>query len=154
MPQKGPDQTRPHIVSIQDSRPDGRLFEEAFRQDDADIELLTLYSVEKALDRLRDPARELPLLILLSAKFPTTTAADVLRSLKSDTRLRPIPVLVFGTYLFPEEIEELFAEQAGSVIEVPGDLAELERNVRLIKQYWLGIAGLPRLHALREPSHV
>ncbi len=117
------------------------------------MELLTLYSIEETLERLRDPDYELPVLILLAARFPTTTAVDLVRCLKADPRLRPIPVLVFGTYLLPEEINELFAEQAGSVIGLPGNLEELEQTVRLIKQYWLGIAGLPQRAAAREASH-
>src|SRR5258706_10038026 len=43
-----PQITHTYVLSVQNSRPDGRLIEEAFRQDDGDVELLTLYSGEAA----------------------------------------------------------------------------------------------------------
>jgi len=131
-----------YILSIQQNRPDGRLLEETFRQDGSDIELLTLYSPEAALDHLRDPRRPLPALILLAGRFPTITAVELLRMFKADPRLRGIPVLVIKSYMRQDEIDRLFSEQASSVIELPGKLSEVEEMVRLIKAYWFGIAGL------------
>lgn len=131
-----------YILSIQSNRPDGRLLEEALRQDADDVGVQTLYSPEAALQQLRDIDAPLPSLILLAARLPGMTAVDFLRACKGDPRLRRIPVLVTGTYLRTQEIEELFVEQASSVIEFPGQLLEFENVVRLIKAYWLGIAGL------------
>jgi response regulator RpfG family c-di-GMP phosphodiesterase len=133
-----------YILSIQNSRPDGRLLEEALRQDSDDVGVQTLYSPESALEQLRNIRIALPSLILLAARFPSMSAVEFLRSCKSDPRLRRIPVLVTGTYLRTQEIEELFVEQASSVIEFPGQLLEFENVVRLIKAYWLGIAGLSK----------
>ena len=138
-----PQPTRRYILSVQNSRPDGRLIEEAFRQDGDDIGLTTLYSGEAALSHLRDPLNILPILVLLAARLPTLSGLDLLRLLKADKRLRGIPILVFASYLLPVEVEEFFAEQASSVIELPGRLEDLESTVRLLKAYWLGIAGLP-----------
>ena len=139
-----PQPTRRYILSIQDSRPDGRLIEEAFRQEGDDIELLTLYSGEEALSHLRDPRNKLPILVLLAARLPTPGGLELLRLFKADQRLRAIPILVFATYLLPHEVEEFFVEQASSVIELPSRLEDFESTVRLLKAYWLGIAGLPR----------
>ncbi len=61
---------------------------------------------------------------------------------KADPRLRGIPVLVIKSYMRRDEIDQLFSEQASSVIELPGKLSEVEEMVRLIKAYWFGIAGL------------
>ena len=141
-----------YILSIQNSRPDGRLLEEALRQDEDNVGVQTLYSPEAALQQLRDIRSPLPSLMLLAARFPTMTALEFLRACKSDPRLRRIPVLVTGTYLRAQEIEELFAEQASSVIEFPGQLIEFENVVRLIKAYWLGIAGLSTAEASRNQN--
>ena len=137
-----PHPTRRYILSVQNSRPDGRLIEEAFRQDDGDIELLTLYSGDAALSHVRDPRNKLPILMLLAAHLPTPGGIEILRLVKADKRLRGIPVLVFASYLLPHEVEEFFAEQASSVIELPGRLEDFESTVRLLKAYWFGIAGL------------
>ena len=107
------------------------------------MDLLTLYDPQPALDRLNNPANPVPALVLCSARFPNLSAVDFLRAVKSQKRLRGIPVLILGSYLLPHQVEELFAEQASSVIELPGRLADLENAVRLIAAYWLGIAGLP-----------
>ncbi len=144
-----PQITHTYVLSVQNSRPDGRLIEEAFRQDDGDVELLTLYSGEAAIGHLRDPRNKLPMLLLLAARLPALSGLDVLRLLKADQRLRGIPVLVFASYLLPHEVEELFAEQASSVIELPGKLEDLENTVRLLKAYWFGIAGLPHRASAR-----
>lgn len=133
---------RRYILSVQSSRPDGRLLEEAFRQDGGDVKLLTLYSLESASQHLRNNANPLPILILLAARFAGVSALDFLRTCKSDVRLRAIPILVIGSYLLPQEVETFFAEHASSVIEMPGQLAELETMLGLVKAYWLGIAGL------------
>jgi CheY-like chemotaxis protein len=134
---------RRYILSVQNSRPDGRLIEEAFHQDGQDIDLLTLYSGEAALQHLRDPRSKLPILVLLAARLPTLGGIDILRLVKAEERLRGIPILIFASYLLPHEVEEFFAEQASSVIELPGKLEDLENTVHLLKAYWLGIAGLP-----------
>ncbi len=134
---------RQYILSVHSSRPDGRLIEEAFGRNRDDIDLLTLYSGEAALSHLRDPANRLPTLILLAQRFPTLSGLEILRMIKADKRLRGVPILVFAAYLPPLEVEELFAEGASSVIELPGTLEELENTVALLKAYWLGIAGLP-----------
>ena len=133
-----------YILSVQNSRPDGRLIEEAFRSVGDDVGLLTLYQAETALQHLRDTRNQLPILVLIEARLPTPGSLELLRLIKADKRLRAIPVLVFGNYLLPPKVEEFFAEQASSVIEMPGNLEELEQTVRLLKAYWLGIAGLPR----------
>jgi chemotaxis family two-component system response regulator Rcp1 len=138
-----PQPTHRYVLSVQNSRPDGRLIEEAFRQDVDDIELLTLYSGETALSHLRDPRNKLPALMLLAARLPTLDGIEILRLVKADKRLRRIPILIFASYLLPHEVEEFFDEQASSVIELPGRLEDLENTVRLLKAYWLGVAGLP-----------
>jgi CheY-like chemotaxis protein len=138
-----PQSTGRYVLSVQNSRPDGRLIEEAFRQDGDDIEVLTLYSAEAALSHLREPRTKLPILMLLAARLPTIDGIEILRLLKADKRLRGIPILIFASYLLPHEVEEFFAEHASSVIDLPGRLEDLENTVRLLKAYWLGIAGLP-----------
>lgn len=135
------------VMSVQSNRPDARLIEEAFLHDRPEaqesVELVTFYDPKSALASLTDSRNNLPLLILTAARFPGMSGLDLLKAVKSQRRLRGIPVLVFGNYLPPNEVEELFAEYASSVIELPGRLAELEATVRLVKAYWLGIAGLP-----------
>jgi CheY-like chemotaxis protein len=137
-------------MSVQSSRPDARLIEEAFLHEDRDrpeaheyVELVTFYDPKAALGYLMDSRNNLPVLILTAARFPAMAGLDFVRAVKAQRHLRGIPVLVFGNYLPPNEVEELFVEQASSVIELPGRLAELEATVRLVKAYWLGIAGLP-----------
>ena len=134
---------RRYILSVLGSRPDGRLIEEAFRHHGDDVDLLTLYSGETALSHLRNPGNRLPILILLAARFPALSGIEILCAIKAGKRLRGIPVLVLAAYLPPHEVEEFFAEGASSVIELPGSLEELEKTVLLLKDYWLGIAGLP-----------
>lgn len=132
------------ILSIQSGRSDGRLIEEAFRQEGDDVEILTLVSPEAALEYLGEASHRLPVLVLLaSARFPAMTAIEFVRVVKARPRLCRVPILVFGNYLPPHEVDELFAAHASSVIELPGKLADLENTIRLIKAYWLGIAGLP-----------
>lgn len=135
---------RRYILSVQNSRPDGRLLEEAFRPGNQDVGLHTVYSAESALQHLRNPRNKLPLLILLGARFPGMSALDFVRSSKADLRLRGIPILVIGSYLLPDEVESFFLEHASSVIDMPGQLADLEKMLDLVKAYWLGIAGLNR----------
>src|SRR6266496_229125 len=96
------------ILSVHSSRPDGRLIEEAFHRHSNDVDLLTLYSAEAALNHLRDASNRLPSLVLLAARFPTLGGLEALRAIKADKRLRGIPILVFAAYLPPQEIEEFF----------------------------------------------
>jgi CheY-like chemotaxis protein len=131
-----------YILSIQHSRPDGRLLEETFRQTGMDVGLFTIYSAEAALDYLRDRSNRRPALILTASRFGVMTAVQILKVIKADSRLRGIPVLVIKSYMRQDEIDELFSEHASSVIEIPGKLSELENMVRLIKAYWFGIAGI------------
>lgn len=105
---------------------------------------------DEALDFLHhsgaytDPASSpRPALILLDLKLTATDGLEVLESIKQDTELRTIPVVIWTSSSDPEDIEICFRQGANSYMLKPVNLDKLLEAVELLNQYWFGVAVLP-----------
>lgn len=99
---------------------------------------------EQALDFLHrrgsyaDPAAAArPSLILLDLKVPKVNGHEVLRQIKADEELQPIPVVMLTTSARDEEVAESYAAGANSFITKPAAFADFVEWVRRIEAYWV-----------------
>lgn len=142
-----PDRTAPFdVLLVEDNLAAIRLTVEAFREAEAPVCLRTEKDGEQALAALRADAdrRRLPDLILLDLNLPRRGGLEVLAAIKSDERLRRIPVIVLSTSEAPSDIDSAYALRANCYISKPADLGEFFRVVRLLSEFWLKTAKLPR----------
>ena len=85
----------------------------------------------------------LPGLILLDLNMPRMDGRTALSHLKSDARLRRIPVVVLTTSKAEEDIIKTYDVGVNSFISKPVTFDGLASVVTSLKHYWLEIVALP-----------
>lgn len=94
--------------------------------------------------RFADPrAAPDPAVILLDLNLPGTDGRDVLERVKSDSRLRKIPVVVLTTSENPGDIALCYRAGASSYIIKPIRFDDFLKKVRALKEYWFETVALP-----------
>ena len=84
-----------------------------------------------------------PLLILLDLNMPKMDGREALAQIKSDPRLRRIPVVVLTTSKAQEDIYRSYDLGANSFISKPVTFEGLVDLMRSLKRYWFEIVELP-----------
>jgi CheY-like chemotaxis protein len=82
--------------------------------------------------------------ILLDLNLPGTDGRDVLTEVKSDPRLKSIPVIVLTTSSDSRDIDKCYDAGANSYIRKPVDLDGFVRAIQHLKEYWFEIVILPK----------
>lgn len=85
----------------------------------------------------------LPAIVLLDLNLPGTDGRTVLSTLKQDTRLHSIPVIMFSTSSSERDVAECYQLGANSYLTKPIEYAALEEKIRLTIHYWLEATTLP-----------
>lgn len=115
--------------------------------------LNTLYCVEDGVDLLaflrregqyEDPASSpRPSLILLDLNMPRMDGREALQEIKSDPRLRSIPVVILTTSKEEEDMLRGYDLGCASYITKPVDFEGLVELMRTLGRYWIEFVELP-----------
>jgi two-component system, response regulator len=137
-------------ILMADDDPDDRLMaKEAFEENKLANNIFFVENGEELLDYLNNRGKyegannSLPGLILLDLNMPKKDGREALRELKSDPRLRRIPVVVLTTSKAEEDILRSYDLGVNSFITKPVTFEELVKVIRDLGNYWLGIVELP-----------
>ena len=84
-----------------------------------------------------------PALILLDLNLPGTDGREVLDSLKQDTKLKSIPVIVLTTSSNPKDIESCYYHGVSGYLVKPMNTNKLSQLVNTFLQYWFKAVELP-----------
>jgi CheY-like chemotaxis protein len=106
------------ILLVDDDEDDRIIIDEAFTQIGCQAHIKKFINGKALLDYLEkiDPST-FPSLIVLDNTLPAPNAIDVLSILKSNSRLKSIPVIVYTSSLPPSKKERLLAKGAFACIE-------------------------------------
>jgi len=85
-----------------------------------------------------------PHLVLLDLNLPRKDGRAVLADMKSKPALRRIPVVVFSTSQARKDIESSYELGANSYVSKPPTLSEWVSAVKVLNEFWIGCACLPR----------
>ena len=85
-----------------------------------------------------------PDLVILDLNLPKKDGRAVLAEVKTDVRLRTIPVIMFSTSRSMIEIVRCYELGANCYVSKPGNLEEYFQTVKSIEEFWFGSASLPR----------
>jgi two-component system, chemotaxis family, response regulator Rcp1 len=86
-----------------------------------------------------------PDLIMLDLNLPKMDGRDVLANIKTDVRLRTIPIIVLTISDRPEDNEKCYQLHANCYIIKPSQLDEFEKLVMIFNEFWLKNVKIPRL---------
>jgi two-component system response regulator len=85
----------------------------------------------------------MPCLVLLDLNMPKVGGHEALRQIKANPELSAIPVLVFSTSDFEDDIRQVYKLGAASYIVKPPRYADLLKLIKAIKDYWIDSVKLP-----------
>jgi two-component system, chemotaxis family, response regulator Rcp1 len=135
------------ILLIEDSPGDIRLTQEVFRDGKINNHLNVVEDGVQALAFLRRqfPYDDVPFpdLILLDLNLPKKDGRSVLAEIKTDEKLRRIPVVILTTSEAEDDIMHAYNLHANCYISKPIDLEQFIQVVKSIEQFWLTIVKLP-----------
>lgn len=103
------------------------------------IEFLTKWESES-----HDPKDAQLGIILLDLNLPGITGIKVLEYIKSNKRLKKIPVIVLTTSNDERDIDKCYSLGANTFIQKPVDFEKFLLAIKRLKEYWFDIALLPK----------
>lgn len=142
---------RARLLLVEDNPGDVRLTREALTEGSIENTLHVVEDGHEALDFLnqRGEYEEAPRpdLILLDLNLPRVNGETVLRRIKEDPELAPLPVIVLTGSRAPEDVRSSYEHQANAYLTKPVDPDEFIRAIRSLEEFWLSVVRLP------EDSH-
>jgi len=128
------------IFLIEDREEDIDITREALIQAEKECDLEVAKEGEEALSRLRDRAnndnKKLPDIILLDLNLPRMDGRKVLKELKGDERLAPVPVIVLTVSKRDKDIARSYNSGAAGYITKPIDFSEFVKTIDVVNNYW------------------
>jgi CheY-like chemotaxis protein len=135
------------ILLVEDNPGDVRLTQEVFKEGKIRNQLSVVWNGEEALAYLRKEGRfagaSRPDMILLDLNLPRKGGREVLAEIKSDPKLKCIPVVILTTSEAEQDIVESYNQHANCYIVKPVDLDQFIGVVKTIEGFWLQIVRLP-----------
>lgn len=134
------------ILLVEDNEGDIVLTLEALQDAKINNEVSVVRDGAEALDFLYQRKGEphlLPDLILLDINLPKIDGKEVLQTIKTDTKLKKIPVVMLTTSSSELDITESYNNHANCFITKPVDLNKFFEVVKMIEDFWITIVKLP-----------
>ena len=135
------------ILLVEDSPGDVRLTVEALKEAKVHNRLSVVQDGVEAMEFLykkgsfKDVIR--PDLILLDLNLPRKDGREVLTEIKSDPKLRQIPIVVLTTSRAEEDVLRAYDSHANCYITKPVDFKQFMSVVKSIEDFWLTVVKLP-----------
>ena len=140
---------RPIRILIAEDEPcDRLLLERALSKSDFDISVHSVSNGREAIDYLKRisrsrnatgmrPAHPLPTLLLLDLKMPRATGFEILRWIRSQPKLKLLPVIVLSGSELQDDIRQAYADGANSYLVKPLGFQDLIGLVKNISVVWI-----------------
>jgi two-component system, chemotaxis family, response regulator Rcp1 len=136
------------ILLVEDNDGDARLLREVFREANKEVRLSVVPDGVEAMAFLTYQGKYLeaprPDLILLDLNMPKMGGREVLVRVKANPRLKTIPVIVLTTSEAESDIVSSYGLMASCYLTKPGELADFEKLVKSLNDFWLISVKLPK----------
>lgn len=118
-----------HVLLADDDEDDQLLFQEALRELPSLVHLSMARDGEETLSLLNSMT-SLPDLLFLDLNMPIVNGLECLQKIKSDPKLRTLPVVIFSTSSFPGNINRVYDLGAHLYIRKPNDFSTFKRVIQ------------------------
>ena len=131
------------VLLVEDNDDDVQLTRRALVQNRIGNELTVVHDGVAALEHLRRLASgapsgpPLPAVVLLDLKLPRMEGLETLKQLRSDPRLRRLPVVILTSSKEEQDIVKSYDLGANSYIRKPVDFEQFSAAIRQLGLYWL-----------------
>lgn len=99
------------------------------------FELHTVYSGAEALQWLSTQPSLTDLVVLLDLYMPGLTGLDVLRAIRADPKLRPVPLIIL-TGAIEDTLDKLWPEHRARYLPKPMDMADFKALFETVDSMW------------------
>jgi len=134
------------ILLVEDNPDDVEITRRALSRGQVKNHLLVARDGQEALDILfsrRDTDGALPGLILLDLNLPKVDGREVLEKIKSDPKLKRVPVIAMTSSTREEDVLRTYDLGVNTFISKPVKFEDFIRVIATIRDYWILIATLP-----------
>jgi CheY-like chemotaxis protein len=135
------------FLLVDDNPGDIRLTREALKEGNICQDLLVAHCGADALTMLRhderDNGAQLPDIILLDVNLPDINGLDLLEKIKTDDRLKRIPVVMLSTSTAEKDICRAYDYHANCYIVKPVGLEQFIEVMKVLENFWVSIVKLP-----------
>ncbi|MEV6632397.1 response regulator [Actinoplanes sp. NPDC051470] len=136
------------ILVVDDDDADALMIEEALGATERNTTVIRVADGREALEYLNREGQyadaHRPDLILLDLNMPRMDGRETLAAIKSDDRLKAIPVVILTTSGAAPDIVSSYQHRANAYVTKPFGLDEFEATVRQIDKFYREVAILPR----------
>ena len=137
------------VLLVEDSANDIELALEALGEESFADDVIVLNDGQQALDFLhragphtgRDPGD--PILIVLDLKLPRIDGLEVLRRVKSDPRLKHIPIVMLTSSREESDLRVSYGLGANAYVVKPVGFEEYAQALRILGSFWTAINQPP-----------
>jgi len=146
------------ILYAEDDERDIELTMEALDEHNLANSMKVVRDGEEALDYLycrgsyEGRVGEDPMLVLLDIKMPKVDGMQVLRRIKSDARLKTIPVVVLTSSSEERDLAESYQLGVNAYVVKPVDFENFVKAVKEIGLFWMLLNEPPRQYRRQEAS--
>ena len=125
------------VIIIEDDKDDQDFFRGIFKKLDYPNEILFFYDGQEALDYI-NKMDILPFLILSDINMPKLNGFELRNKLRTDAALniKCIPYLFFSTAVNQKSVIEAYSLSVQGFFVKQNSLAELEKTISVIMEYW------------------
>jgi CheY-like chemotaxis protein len=135
------------ILLVEDNPGDVRLTKEALVDGKVFNNLSVVIDGQEAMDFLRKKGKYAkairPDLIFLDLNLPKKDGREVLQEVKSDPKLKKIPIVVLTTSQAELDIMTSYEHHANCYITKPVDFGQFIKVVKSVENFWFSIVTLP-----------
>ena len=137
------------LLIVEDNETDVLCLKKAFEKSGIGKPIITASNGEEALAYLKgdlpDQDLRVPNLILLDLNMPIMNGFEFLEVVKSDDRLKSIPVVVLTSSTSSMDMNDSYNNSVAGYIEKPMDPADYLNIVSVLDQYW-SLSYLPTIN--------
>ena len=125
------------LLFVEDSINDGHLIKRILRKENLTDNFTWLKDGEEALNYFSNKTSTIPKVILLDIKMPKVNGFEVLEQLKSDSRTKDIPVVMYSSSVEESDIKKAYALGANSYLKKPETLNDMKDLFKQVFHYWV-----------------
>ena len=138
---------QPGILLVEDNEGDVELIIEAFKNHKVNLDISVVNNGEEAIAYLglktTQPIEQRPTLILLDINLPGVDGKEVLHYIKTNDKLKMIPVVMLTTSSLQNDILYSYSNQANCYIVKPANFKEFINTIRSLETFWLDCVTYP-----------
>ncbi len=135
------------ILVCEDNLGDVYIITDALKNSEIKYNLHHVTHGEAAIDYLQQSGdyknASHPDLILLDLNLPKKHGFEVLKEIKSDLRLKSIPVVILTSSQAEQDVLKSYELYGNCFVTKPFELEEFVRAIQKIEKFWLNLVQLP-----------